>query len=247
MWTNSELKGRAKVAMKANYWMTVLVAFILTLITGSGGGAAGGSSSDSIKNVFEDGISEDVMAIIIALLGIVALIIVVMTVVDILVFNPLKVGCAGFFSDNAKSPAELSSIGKGFNPWGRNVLSMFLTGLFLVLWSMLFVIPGIIKSYSYRMVPYILADDPEISAMDAITRSRELMNGNKWKAFVLDLSFLGWWILSVITCGILAVFYVHPYYECTCAELYYAVKGETTGNVFENAEDPGVIETVDNM
>lgn len=88
---------------------------------------------------------------------------------------------------------------------------MVLRDVFIFLWSLLFLIPGVIKHYSYRMVPYILADDPEIGAMDAITLSRQMMDGHKWNTFVLDLSFLGWDLLSALTLGLLGVFYVNPY------------------------------------
>ena len=103
---------------------------------------------------------------------------------------------------------------------------MFLQNLFLGLWTLLFIIPGIVKAYSYRMVPYILADNPEMSSTDIITKSREMMNGHKWDAFVLDLSFLGWLILTALTGGILGIFYVYPYIFETNAELYLALKND---------------------
>ena len=83
---------------------------------------------------------------------------------------------------------------------------------------------GIIKAYSYRMVPYILKEHPELSGTKAITLSRQMMNGHKWNAFVLDLSFIGWIILSALTLGILHIFYVGPYIQATDAELYEALK-----------------------
>ena len=108
----------------------------------------------------------------------------------------------------------------------RNVGSMLVRDIFICLWSMLFIVPGLIKSYSYRMVPYILAENPDMKAVDAITRSREIMDGNKRKSFVLDLSFIGWILLSVITFGIVGVFYVYPYVYQTDAELYTAIKNK---------------------
>ena len=75
---------------------------------------------------------------------------------------------------------------------------MFLKGLFQGLWSLLFVIPGIIKSYEYRMIPYILSENPNISRKRAFEISKQMMKGNKWDTFVLDLSFIGWQILSGI-------------------------------------------------
>ena len=142
----------------------------------------------------------------------------------LLVFNPLEVGCRGFFTCNAEAPAELNELKKGFHPYGRTVGAMLLRDVFLMLWFMLFLIPGLIKIYSYRMVPYILADDPEIGAKDAITLSRQMMDGHKWNTFVLDLSFLGWNLLSLLTFGLVGVFYANPYQYSTTAELYKVLK-----------------------
>ena len=89
---------------------------------------------------------------------------------------------------------------------------------------MLFVVPGIMKAYSYRLVPYILADNTDIAPMDALKLSQEMMNGHRMNAFILDLSFIGWFILTLLTCGLLGIFYVNPYYHATNAELYLAIK-----------------------
>ena len=142
----------------------------------------------------------------------------------LLVFNPLEVGCRGFFARNTEAPAELSELKKGYHPYGRTVGAMFLRDIFLFLWFLLFVIPGIIKSYSYRMVPYILAEEPEMSGKEAIDRSRYMMNGNKWRAFVLDLSWILWILFGVVTLGFGLIFYVSPYMLATDAELYHALK-----------------------
>ena len=104
------------------------------------------------------------------------------------------------------------------------VAAKFLEGLFIGLWSLLLVIPGIIKALEYLMVDYILADNPGIAPMDALRESKRMMKGHKWNAFVLSLSFLGWEILSVLTLGLLDLFYVRPYIEATFAELYLALK-----------------------
>ena len=149
----------------------------------------------------------------------------------IFLFNPLEVGCQGFFMVNSREKAKLGEIKRGFSPsWIHNVGAMLLKDIFLCLWSLLFVIPGIIKSYSYAMVSYILADNPSLGAREAITLSRKMMNGNKWRAFVLDLSFIGWIFLSACTFGILSIFYVSPYMYSTHAELYNTLKGETNGS-----------------
>ena len=161
-----------------------------------------------------------------ALGGVILVISIVGALLHLLVFNPLEVGCRGFFTRNSEAPAELSEIKAGFHPYGRAVGAMFLRDLFICLWSLLFIIPGLIKLYSYRMVPYILADDPTIGGKDAITLSRQMMNGHKWNTFVLDLSFIGWELLSILTAGLVGLFYVKPYEAATGAELYQTLKNQ---------------------
>ena len=100
---------------------------------------------------------------------------------------------------------------------------MFLTALYTLLWSLLFYIPGIIKAYSYSMAPYILAENPELTARQALNLSKEITYGHKMELFVLDLSFIGWCLLGAITFG-LAFIYVAPYMNATKANFYNAIK-----------------------
>ena len=161
-----------------------------------------------------------------AVIGIMLIVLLVTSLVRIFVTNPIEVGCQNFFVRNSDAPAELGEIKRGFHPYWRNVGAMLLRGLFLFLWTLLLIVPGIIKAYSYRMVPYILADDPTISGMDAITLSRRMMDGQKWNAFVLDLSFIGWFLLSAVTLGLVGIFYTNPYVYATHAELYQTLKAQ---------------------
>lgn len=164
---------------------------------------------------------EEALAIVIFIVAIIAVISIIATVIHLFLFAPLEVGCRRFYFKNLKEKAELKEVPFGYdNGYLRNVGTLFLRNLFIALWSLLFIIPGIVKSYEYRMIPYILAENPGITRKEAFAHSKMLMKGNKWSAFVLDLSFIGWWILSAFTCGILAIFYVSPYYNATCAALY---------------------------
>ena len=231
MWTTGELKERGKAAFKANYWRCVLTAFLLTLITGGaayGGGTwkfdvvdEGKTIWESIRSYFEKSPSSTFLII-----GTVALGLTIAILLKIFLLNPLEVGCSRFFRKNIAGPAEFKAIGEGFGDYGHVFGTLFLRDLFLWLWSLLFVIPGIIKSYSYRMVPYILKDEPDLSAREVIDRSRAMMKGHKWHAFILDLSFLGWMILAVLTLGVLSFFWVDPYIKSTNAALYTELKGE---------------------
>jgi len=103
--------------------------------------------------------------------------------------------------------------------FGKAFLVPFLMYLFIYLWTLLLIIPGIIMAYAYSMAIYISNDNPELSAMDAIKKSKELMRGHKWDLFVLDLSFIGWILLAMLTCGFGLVFLV-PYIETAHAEFY---------------------------
>lgn len=107
--------------------------------------------------------------------------------------------------------------------WGKSILLSFLIWIFTLLWSLLFVIPGIIKAYSYRMAFFILVDNPELSANEALQKSKEMMKGHKLDLFVLDLSFIWWFLLVAITFGVASI-YVAPYIGATQANFYKSLK-----------------------
>jgi hypothetical protein len=164
-----------------------------------------------------------VMAMVIGVLLVVALAIVLAA----FVFNPIAVGCDRFFLRNLNEPAQVGNIGYAFDNNYKNIAkTMFFRDLYTVLWTLLLVIPGIVKSYEYQMIPYLLADNPQMTKEQAFAESRRMMHGQKWRAFVLDLSFLGWNILSALTLGILGIFYVQPYMNATHAALYEALRYE---------------------
>ena len=170
-----------------------------------------------------------VVSAVLAILAIGFVIYLVITVFALafkyLLLTPFEYGCRKFFRKNLDEPAKLSNIVYVFDSHYKNIVkTAFLTDLFIWLWSLLFIVPGIIKSYQYRLVPYIMSENPEMSFRDAQAESARLMNGNKWKTFVLDLSFIGWDILSIFTWGLLEIFFVAPYKASTHAALYEALK-----------------------
>lgn len=141
------------------------------------------------------------------------------------VINPLILGCKSLFLNSYERPADLKDLGNGFkNQYMKNVGTLILKDIFVILWSLLLIVPGIIKAYEYRMIPYLIAENPNMTYQEAFARSKEMMMGNKWDAFVFDLSYLGWMILSYLTCGILGIFYVNPYYFAADANLYRIIK-----------------------
>lgn len=197
-----------------------------------------------------DSAKQTLISIIIALVIGYLIFVFVVWVVNVLfmvfIRNPFQLGSKKFFVDNHNEDINPSLGGlvisfKGH--YANTVKIMFLRDLYETLWSLLFIIPGIIKSYEYMMVPYILAENPDIDSREAFRQSKALMTGNKWKAFVLTLSFIGWTLLDGLTCGILGIFYVNPYMAQTYAELYFALKEEhegyamLEGSVYENYKE----------
>ena len=131
------------------------------------------------------------------------------------------------FLDNLRTGKELEvkSIFDGFNDYTRVLGTYLLVYIYTILWTLLLIIPGIIKSLSYSMVPFVLKDNPELSFNAAIERSMAMMEGHKWEYFCLILTFIGWFLLLIITAGI-ASLWVTPYMSATFANYYEAVKAE---------------------
>ena len=152
---------------------------------------------------------------------VVLVIVAIALVISAFVINPLSAGTARFFTRNLNQPAEVKEVTYAFDHNYREVVrTMFWRDIYTLLWGLLLIIPGIVKAYEYRMIPFLLAEDPTMTKDEAFAQSKAMMTGNKWRAFVLDLSFLGWMLLSVLTLGVLAIFYVAPYECMTDAALY---------------------------
>lgn len=149
---------------------------------------------------------------------------VVVALLDIFLLNPLQVGMQRFMVISVDDRANISEITYAFDHHYKNVVrTVFEKELRIVLWSFLFIIPGIYKKYEYYMVNYILSERPDMPYREALDLSRRMMDGQKWNTFVLELSFILWSLLSAITCGIVEIFYVRPYKELTKAALYRAL------------------------
>lgn len=231
MWVRGELKDRAKGILKLYYWKAVLVSFILAVIAGgSSGGSSSGSSNAATgravkKSIESSGGFEYFLIIISGFIAFILVAVIAFLLIKIFIFNPLEIGARRFFIVSRVGQPELLELGYGFNKAYKNVVMVqFMRGFFTFLWFCVLIVPGIVKAYEYRMIPYILAENPDLSSSEAFRISKEMMNGEKWNAFILDLSFIGWDILGIFTCGMLNIFYVNPYRDLTNAELYAALK-----------------------
>lgn len=132
--------------------------------------------------------------------------------------------CAAFLAVIRTKTMKIENLFECTKNFGTVFVASILQGIYLFLWTLLFWIPGIVKSYSYAMTNYILIDNPNMTANEAITESRKMMDGHKAELFILDLSFLGWYILSCFTFGILLL-YVDPYHMATRAAFYENLRG----------------------
>ena len=198
-----------------------------------------GDASDEISELMND--ASDVISnpatIVVIILVVLFIFLIALAIgfaFSAFLINPLHEGCIKFYVANHSEPAALSHLGFGFSANYMNMVkTLFLRDIFLTLWSFLLIIPGIVKAYEYRMIPYLLSENPDMDYKEAFAKSKEMMTGQKWNAFVLDLSFLGWHILSIFTLGILSIFYVNPYVDSTNAELYFALKNGGTVSYVE--------------
>ena len=137
----------------------------------------------------------------------------------------MTVGCCKFFKNGRDGRQDVKDIFRMVRDCNKTVrMTMLLKTIYLTLWSLLFIVPGVIKGYEYAMVPYLLLDHPEMSRQEIFAESKRMMMGNKWDAFVLDLSFIGWNLLGACTFGILTILYVNPYQYYTEAELYHVLR-----------------------
>lgn len=152
--------------------------------------------------------------------------VVVGAVAVLLLSGPLMLGFTMVcLAVSRRQGASLSKLFEGFSRFGDSLVLFLLMDIFIFLWSLLLVIPGIIKMYSYSMSWFVLHDRPDLTGNEARKRSMYLMRGHKWRLFCLDFSFLGWYLLSALTLGILA-FWVTPYHMTARAEFYQELLAE---------------------
>lgn len=208
------------MAFKKNYVSAVVVALLMGIFgTVSGESSARRVSENSdiySGNLFNVGMITGLLA------GIATVVILIVLVAKVFVGNLLKMGGYRFFILNQTAQPGIGTLLDSFRSghYVNIVLTMFLRDLFTTLWSLLLVVPGIVKHYEYLMVPYIIAENPAMDYKEAFQISKQMMDGEKMEAFIMDLSFLGWYLLSAVTCGLLAIFYVNPYVQASFAEMY---------------------------
>lgn len=174
------------------------------------------------------------LVLITSVTGLVLLAGFVLVLLNVFIFNPLIVGCSRFFYQNLEKEAEVKEICYIFDRGYKNAIkTMFFRDLYVFLWSLLFIIPGVIKTYEYSLIPFLLAENENMTKEEAFAESRRLMKGNKWRLFVLELSLFPWLLFTGITFGVAGYFYAYPYFMSISASFYQAVKEEDLFRITE--------------
>lgn len=247
MWTRRELKTSAKSFLREHYWKAFIVCLIVVLLTTS-------HVSTNLTRAEHDFYMEKEGLIFIATNtpiklenrvfnfiaartfstpvifipdGLFWALSIGFILFSIFVGSVLVVGQSRFFLNGLKGDVNRKTLWSYFDfpdEYFKIVKTMFLRNLYILLWTLLFIIPGIMKSFEYRMVPYILANEGHLSPSDTLKRSTEMTTGHKWDIFVLDLSFILWDLLGYALLG-LGTYLVIPYREATYAKLYETLSG----------------------
>jgi uncharacterized membrane protein len=225
----ADFRQTARNALKNRWGIAILAGFIAALLGGTN--TSGGSinlnfiTTSSESSGSGTPLNEEQLALILGVLSFVVLAALAIGLVLFIVGSVVAVGYSKF--NLALIDGEEATIGtlfSYFSQFGRILLTQLLRLIYTFLWSLLFIIPGIVATYKYAMVPYILAENPDITPSQAIEMSKRMMEGNKWRLFCLEMSFIGWSILAVLTCGI-GSFVLLPYMEAARADFYREVSG----------------------
>ncbi len=225
MWNRQQVKEQAKQIMKRNYWKMFVVTLIASTLTGEKT-----TIIESVQDFASNNISYDTSPIFyssnfeLIFYSFISVASILGILYTIFIGNVIVVGNNGYFIKNHDENPELGEIFSGFKGNYLNVVKiMFLMDLKTLLWLFLFIVPGIIKAYEYSMIPYLLAENPNLSADEAFSLSKQMTTGQKADLFVLDLSFIGWIILGLICCGI-GILFVLPYPQAARAEVYLILR-----------------------
>ena len=235
-----DFRRQAKEALKGNWFVAVIGGFIASLLGGlngsgsvsfsSGGSSSSGDVSGGSGTIIPpvDGgdfsVSEEmleILGIFLVIFGVIMVVAIIMSFVYMIIGGAVGIGYSNFNLDIVDGrKAKIGTIFNSFDQWKTGFVARLLCAIYTTLWSMLFLIPGIIASYSYSMVHFVMAENPEMSANQAIGESKRLMKGNKWRFFCLQLSFLGWELLAIFFTAGIGLLWVVPYQQAAYAAFY---------------------------
>ena len=219
--TSSELRRVARENLSGNWGISVGVALVAAIL----GGTIAGFGSNVNFNINEDTVRNlpplfwTVLLPVVSVAGLLG-------IVSFIIGGVVELGYAKFLlKQHDKKELQLSDLFSHFDRCGSGFAQQFLRILYTTLWALLFIIPGIVKSLSYAMTPFILEDHPEMTASEAIKASMKLMDGHKMDLFILGLTFIGWSLLACLTMGI-GFLFLDPYVHAARAAFYRSISGQ---------------------
>ncbi|MBQ7014055.1 MAG: DUF975 family protein [Oscillospiraceae bacterium] len=254
MWTRGMLKKNAKENLKQYFWMALGVSAVAFLLDGTEegvyvdyGGAIEGFAN--FMTIFGE-TSNDLGTAILLSLGLSIFCVAIGLCLNMLVYSmlcgPILVGKHMFYLRARQGDVRFGNLFSSFRDGRYTSIAktMFFHHLYITLWGLLFVIPGIAKNMEYFLVPYLIAENPKLSWKRASEISSRTMDGEKWNLFVLQLSFLGWYILGALCCCV-GTYAVQPYEHATYAEFYTCMRAKMMAlGITDEAELSGEYEVI---
>ena len=213
----SQLRLKARESLKGNYWPAVGVAFVAAIFGALmvNGGSYNINLEKRVTEIFGDLPTILKTYLLIAAGGAGAL-----SLVNLILGGVVQLGYAQYLlKQQDREINSIKDLFSKFDYFGQGFLQLFLRNLYAFLWGLLFLIPGIVKTFAYAMTPFIMAENPNLTANEAITISKEKMNGHKGELFWLSLTFFGWSLLAALTGGIGYIF-LNPYINAAYAAFY---------------------------
>ena len=234
----ADFRRIAREALSGKWMIAVLVGLVAMLLGGASSGgpevklnidASGANASFEFagQTIFSTGggLDSEIGAFLVGSAIYITLAAIVMAVVYFVLGSIISVGYARFNLDLVdRGETGFETLFGYFSYWKTTAIARLLQSVYILLWSLLFIIPGIIATYSYAMTEFILAENPDLTASEAIARSKEMMSGNRWRLFCLHFSFIGWDILSALTLGI-GNLWLRPYKQAANAAFYREITG----------------------
>ncbi len=218
----------ARERLSGKWVMAIIVGLVASILGGSIAVGYSGPSmeyEESLENINIGGVAG---VFVMSILSIILLVAAIFSLLHFIIGGATQLGYAAFNLDVVDGvPTSASVLFSQYNRLKDGFVMRLMTNIFIALWSLLFVIPGLMKTYSYKMAPYILVENPQMTGMEAITASKNMMYGHRWELFCLLFSFIGWDILSVFTLGLLQL-WIHPYKEAAVAVFYRNLKSQNT-------------------
>lgn len=240
----ADFRRIARDALSGRWWTAVLAGLVAALLGGvSSGGPefkiqlneSGTNASVSIGSFDLGSLDPESSAALTGMLTVMLIVILALALVFIFLGSVVQLGYCRFnldLVDRQREP-ELNTLFAYFSHWRTAVAASLLQGLLIFAWSLLFFIPGLIAVYNYAMTSYILAENPHMAASDALRYSKDIMYGNRWRLFCLEISFIGWDLLNALTLGIGSL-WLTPYKQAAFAAFYREVSGTEMKEKLEN-------------